>query len=639
MIVLPLPHSLRVRPGIWFLLAGFIGLITPLARADETVPPIDLGSLRTPDGGHLTLAPPAHGISVLVFISAECPISNAYSPTLNSLVDSFRKNIVKWIAISVDPDLSDADVKSHADDFKLKLPVVRDRHGTFARKIGATMTPEAFVIDSHNRVRYHGRIDDQFAKRGVRNANPSGNELKDAIAVLLKGDEVKVTHVPAVGCPIPKARPAAAVPTYAKEVSRILQQNCQECHRKGQVGPFALDTYNQARKRAEDLAAVVEDRTMPPWKAEPSVGPRFKHDRSLSAQDITILSAWAEAGAPEGNPADLPAPRKFPDDWTLDGGPDLVLDIGADFPIPASGPDIYRCFVVPTNLPADVYVSGIEYRPGNRRVVHHVLSYVDTKGEARKRDAEEAGPGYSCFSGPGVEIHGDLGGWAPGSQPSQLPDGMGRSLPKNGDVIIQVHYHPSGREEVDRTRVGLRFARKPIRQVLHWNAALNTEITLPFGNSNIEIQAAWPVPVDLVAHAVVPHMHLLGKDMLMTVTFPDGKTQDLIKISHWDFNWQYSYYFEQPLDLPKGSVIKVVAHFDNSPGNPRRPKDLAARDVHWGEATTDEMCIGFIGVTKKGQDLTRPGEKDDLTDVFKDQIDDFRHKAKESAKKRGREEK
>ena len=290
--------------------------------------------------------------------------------------------------------------------------------------------------------------------------------------------------------------------------------------------------------------------------------------------------------------------------------------------------------MVPTSLPKDVYISGIEYQPGNRRVVHHVLAYVDTKGEARKKDAAEPGPGYTCFSGPLVEIHGDLGGWAPGNQPTQLEDGMGRSLPRNADVIIQVHYHPDGKAEVDRTRIGLRFSRKPIRQILHWIAALNTDMKLPFGESNTEIQAAWPVPVDLVAHAVVPHMHLLGKDMLMTVTFPDGRTQDLIKIDNWDFNWQYSYYFEKPLDLPKGSVVKVVAHYDNSADNPRRPKEMKPEEVRWGEATTDEMCIGFIGVTKKGQDLTRPGEKDDLMDIFKAQLDDYRNKRDEANRKR-----
>jgi mono/diheme cytochrome c family protein len=304
---------------------------------------------------------------------------------------------VKWVGICVDPDLSDADLKAHARNFGLKFPVVRDRHGSLARKLGATVTPEAFVIDARGHVRYHGRIDDQFAKRGVRNANPSGNELKDAIAALLKGDKVKAAHVVAVGCPIPQPKAAAAAPTYSKDVARILQQNCQECHRKGQVGPFALDTYEQARKRAEDLAAVAEDRSMPPWKAAPNVGPKFKHDRSLSAHDIATLAAWAEAGAPKGDPALLPPPRKFPQDWTLEDGPDLVIDIGTDFPVPPAGGDIYRCFVVPTSLPEDNYISGIEYQPGNRRVVHHVLAYVDTQGEARKKDAADPGPGYASF--------------------------------------------------------------------------------------------------------------------------------------------------------------------------------------------------------------------------------------------------
>jgi hypothetical protein len=313
-----------------------------------------------------------------------------------------------------------------------------------------------------------------------------------------------------------------------------------------------------------------------------------------------------------------------------------VLDIGTDFQVPASGADIYRCFVVPTNLPDDVYVSGIEYRPGNRKVVHHILAYVDTKGDARKKDEAEPGPGYSCFSGPGIEIHGDLGGWAPGSEATELDEGIGRSLPKGADVVVQIHYHPSGKEETDRSRIGLKFSRKPVRQIFHWNAALNTEMTLPYGESNTEIRASWTVPVDVLAHAVVPHMHLLGKDMLMTATYPDGRTIDLIRIDDWDFNWQYSYYFEKPLELPKGSVVNVVAHFDNSDGNPRRPKELGKKDVKWGEATVDEMCIGFVGVTKKDQDLTRPGEKDDLLDLFKNQRDERRQQRRQGGPTRDR---
>ena len=588
------------RTGFWVVLLGLTCPLLLSARGTEQTARNELGSLRSPDGRLIDLDAPKEGFSVLIFYSSECPISNAYSPTLNSLYDGSRGPRVKWTGVCVDPDLSDADVKAHWRDFGLKFPVVRDRRGVFARKIGATVTPEAFVIDAQGKVRYHGRIDDQFAARKLRKANPSGNDLKDAIAALLKGNEVKAAHVPAVGCPIPEVKTLSTTPTYSKHVAAILQRNCQECHRRGQVGPFPLETFEQARKRAVDIATVVEDRAMPPWKASHQVGFKFKHDRSLSDQDIATIMAWAEAGAPEGNPADLPPPVKFPDDWTIQGGPDLVLDIGTDFAIPATGKDVYRCFVVPTSLPQDVYVSAIEYRPGNRRVVHHILSYVETKGEARKKDAAFPGPGYECFSGPEVPIDGDLGGWAPGNQPSQLPDGIGRALPRNADVIIQVHYHPSGKPEVDRSRIGLRFSRSPIRQTLHWNLAANPEMKLPAGDSNIEVKAAWEVPVDVIAHAVVPHMHLLGRDMLMTVTFPGGRTQDLIKIDDWDFNWQYGYYLEQPLDLPKGSVVKVIAHYDNSDGNPQPQQAPQGGDLGRGNHRRDVHRL-------RGRDQERPG--------------------------------
>ena len=581
-------------------------------------------SLRGLDNERIKLASPAGGATVMIFYSSECPISNAYSPTLQELMGKYQQRPVEWVGICVDPDLSDAEVKTHARDFKLGFRIARDPLGSFARKIGATVTPETFVLDDKGQVRYHGRIDDQFVARRVRNASPSGSELRDAIASVLNGKEVAIAHVAAVGCPIPEAPAAVAAPTYTKDVASILQQNCQDCHRRGQVGPFSLETYEQARKRAADIASVAEDRAMPPWKASPHVGVKFKDARVLSDKEIATIVAWSEAGAPEGNPRDLPPPPKFADDWQL-GTPDLIVDTGMDFQVPASGGDIYRCFVVPTKLDKDEYVTAIEYRPGNRRVVHHLLTYVDVSGEARKRDQADPGPGYSCFSGPGEPVHGDLGGWAPGIQPSGLPEGIGRSLPRGGDIIVQVHYHPNGKAETDRTRIGLHFARKPIRQTLHWAAAADLGMELPAGNANVEIKAAWPIPVDLVAHAVTPHMHLLGHDMSMSIKFPDGHEQDLIKISDWDFNWQYSYFFEKPLDLPKGSVLNVVAHYNNSDSNPHNP-NKPPKLVKWGEATTDEMCIGFIAVTKKGQDLTRPGEKDDLMEIFRKQMEEYRER-------------
>jgi mono/diheme cytochrome c family protein/peroxiredoxin len=608
------------------VLAGFsllmIATNTTIPRADAASLPKQ--ALRGIDGRRIDLSAPAHGAMAIVFYSTECPISNSYSPTLATLADAFRDKPVKWLGVCVDPDLSDSEVAGHARDFDLKFPVVHDRYGSLGRKLGAKVTPESFVIDDTGKIRYHGRIDDQFAARRQRNANFSATELKDAIVAVLSGKAVTTEHVEAVGCPLPEIPKSAARPTYAKDVAPILQKNCQECHRPGQVGPFSLETFDQARKRAADIVAVVENRSMPPWKAAPHVGVKFKDARSLSEDEIATLVAWSQADAPEGNPADLPSLPKFPDDWQL-GTPDLVVDIGADFAVPADGDDIYRCFVVPTHLDKDQYVAAVEYRPGNRSVVHHMLAYVDISGKARERDQAEPGPGYTCFGGPGEPIHGGLGGWAPGNLPSFLPDGIGRSLPKQSDVIVQVHYHPRGKPETDRSKIGLYFSKKPVKQVMHWGFAINPGLELPPGESNIEVKAAWEVPVDVTAHAVTPHMHLLGRDMLMSVKFPDGHVQDLIKIPDWDFNWQYTYHFEQPLDIPKGSVVYLVAHYDNSDSNPRNPHKPPVL-VKWGEATTDEMCIGFIGLTKKGQDLTKPGEKDDFIDILRQQEQELREK-------------
>jgi hypothetical protein len=395
-------------------------------------------------------------------------------------------------------------------------------------------------------------------------------------------------------------------------------------------------TYEQASKRAKDIARVVGDRHMPPWKPVPGFGPQLKHQKSLSEKEVATIVSWAEGGAPEGDPADLPPPAKFSDDWSL-GTPDLVLEPAEDFRVPATGEDIYRCFVIPTDLPRDVDIAAVEFQPGNRRVVHHVLCYVDTTGQGRKRDEADPGPGYSCFSGPGVEIHGDLGGWAPGNEPNFLPESIGRTLPRKADVVMQVHYHASGKPESDRTRVGIYFSRKPIKQIMHWSGALNPGMKLPPGQSNTEIKAAWPVPIDLVGYAVTPHMHLLGRDMTMTLKLPDGRTLDLVKIDDWDFQWQNTYYFEQPIEIPKGSVLQVVAHYDNSAQNPRNPNH-PPKEVAWGEATTDEMCVGFLAVTKKDQDLTRPGEKDDVLEIFHKQREEMRKQYEEKRKEREKQD-
>jgi Copper type II ascorbate-dependent monooxygenase, C-terminal domain len=401
-------------------------------------------------------------------------------------------------------------------------------------------------------------------------------------------------------------------PTYSKDVAAILQSKCLSCHRRNQVGPFALDTYERARKRSNDIAAVTEERTMPPWKPTQGVGPKLKHDQSLTPQQIEILTAWAKAGAPQGDPKDLPPPPKFAEGWKL-GPPDLILEPAEGFPVPASGPDIYRCFVLPTNLAKDTYLEAVDFAPTHTGAVHHLIAYIDTSGQARQLDAEFPGPGYFASSGPGVPAD-ELSFWTAGSQPHRLPEGVGIRVAAQADIVVQVHYHPTGKAGDDSTRVGLYLSRRPTKQALHWNNASNYTFKLPPGKANVEVKASWKIPVDVEALAVSPHMHLLGHDMHMSVRLPNGVSQNLIEIADWDPSWQSAYYFQKPITLPAGSIVNVVAHFDNSAHarNPNKPPKM----VKFGPNFDDEMCVGYIAMVKKGQDLTVEGTRDELYEIF-----------------------
>jgi hypothetical protein len=416
---------------------------------------------------------------------------------------------------------------------------------------------------------------------------------------------------------IPSAQPKKPAPTFTKDVASILQSKCQNCHRRHQVGPFALETYEQARKRAHDIAAVTEGRSMPPWKPTAGVGPKLKHDQSLTHAEIAILTAWADAGAPRGDLKDLPPPPRFAEGWKL-GPPDLILEPAEGIAIPTSGPDIYRCVVLPTNLTRDAYLEAVDYAAGEKAAVHHLIAYIDQSGQGRQLDEEAPGPGYASRSGPGFDAP-ELSFWTAGSEPHRLPEGIGIHIPRQSDIILQIHYHPSGKAGVDKTRVGLYFARKPVKQALHWNNATSYDFQLPAGAKNVEVKARWFVPVDVEVLAVSPHMHLLGHDMHMSVRLPNGTRQNLIEIADWDPSWQSAYYFQKPIPLVAGSVVNVVAHFDNSAHsrNPNQPPKL----VKVGPNFDDEMCVGYIAVVKKGQDLTAAGARDDLFDIFIKQRD------------------
>jgi hypothetical protein len=275
------------------------------------------------------------------------------------------------------------------------------------------------------------------------------------------------------------------------------------------------------------------------------------------------------------------------------------------YTVPARASDIYRCFVIPTNFSEDRWVAKVEYAPGDRKLVHHVLSYIDTSSAAEALDRADPGPGYTCFGGPGFASAGGLAGWAPGVQPRVMADGVGMLLPKGANVVLQMHYNNSATENrTDRTRVALHFAKSPIDKRQRGMAISNRTFAIPPGERRHEVRGSLTVPVgrDLHANTIAPHMHLLGREMKVTATYPDGTVRPLIHIDDWDFNWQGNYTFAQPIPLPGGTRIDMVAVFDNSAENPRQPSK-PPRPVNWGEGTTDEMAIVFLGITVDGEHI------------------------------------
>ena len=277
------------------------------------------------------------------------------------------------------------------------------------------------------------------------------------------------------------------MPTYNKDIAPILWKNCAGCHRPGEIGPFSLLTYKDAAKRSSFLEEITASRKMPPWKPEPGFG-SFHDERRLTDKEIRLIADWVDAGAPEGDVKDLQPKPSFVEGWQL-GKPDLVLKASEPVSVPASGRDMYRCLVIPIPIDSDRTVAAVEFRPGNRRVVHHALLYLDSKGAARKMDEADPGPGYASFGGPGILPTGGLGGWAPGSMPRFLPDGVGKFLRKGSDLVLQIHYHPDGKPETDQSVVGVYFTPKPARRIVGGIAVRTRNLDIPPGEKHYQVYA------------------------------------------------------------------------------------------------------------------------------------------------------
>jgi mono/diheme cytochrome c family protein len=397
---------------------------------------------------------------------------------------------------------------------------------------------------------------------------------------------------PSASAAPPAAKPA---PTYHGRVGRIFAKHCNECHHAGDIAPMALDDPEMAARWAESIVEEVEAGRMPPWKPTRGIG-RFVGERGVSAREIETLRRWSEAGAPLGTPPRRPKKIDYPSGWRL-GDPDAVLEYGEGFLVPAGGEEIYRCFPIANPFGRDVWISGIDVQPGDRRVVHHVVLFVDLTGASAELDAADPAPGYECFGGPGFDTPFVLGGWAPGNRTAFSPRGTALRLRAGDTVVMQCHYSPAESDVTDRTRVGLFLSPDLSPEEIFLVPVLNRSFTLPAGDPAVRVEASFEsTGISGRILSVIPHMHLLGKRIEVDLLLPDETEQRLVEIADWDFHWQDTYTFARPLPAPTGSGFRVRAVYDNTAANPRNPNSPPV-DVSYGERTTDEMCLAFVAVT------------------------------------------
>jgi hypothetical protein len=379
-----------------------------------------------------------------------------------------------------------------------------------------------------------------------------------------------------------------AAVTFNHDIAPVIYGNCTRCHRPGEAAPFSLLSYQDAQKKGKTIAKVTASHTMPPWKAE-EASFAYRDERRLSAAQIALLQAWVKDGMPEGDPKEKPEPPKFASGWQL-GEPDLVVEMPAAFHVPADGPDIYRNIGVPSGLTENKWVTAIDMRPSARAVVHHVLYFADPTGHSHERQ-QGTEPGFGGMRAGNATIH--LGGWAVGGQPSFFPEGLALRLPKGSDLVVQYHFHPTGKPEAEKSLIGLYFAKQAPNRTLariqmppHYS--LFSGLDIPAGEKDFVIRDNYTLPVAVDGVGLSAHAHYLAKQMKMTATLPGGEVKTLLLIKDWDFAWQDKYYFKQFVPLPAGTRLDAEIHWDNSADNPHNPSTPPIH-VTWGEESKDEM--------------------------------------------------
>ena len=543
--------------------------------------PDSFGDLRfkTLDGQSIALSE-SKGITVFAFLGNECPVARSYAARLETLSKEYSAKGVRIVGVNSNPHDSEVELKSFTKELSLSFDWVKDSDQVIARRFGATRTAEVVVLDAMHCVAYRGRVDDQFSP-GVKRSAPSRPDLQIAIDELIANKDVSVPSTPPVGCLITFQKPATqdTAITFCKSIAPILYENCLECHRTGEIGPFDISNYDEVVGWAEMIVEVIDQKRMPPWHADPSHG-SFKNARQMPPNSIATIREWLAAGMPFGDAKDLPVKPPIVDGWRLPKEPDQIVVMRPQpYPVPANGSVDYQYFVVDPGIKEDKWISAAQVIPGCPEVVHHAIVFI------RPPDGEN-------FTGIGW-----LTAYVPGQRATEFPVGFARRVPAGSKFVFQMHYTPNGQEQLDQSRIGLNFIDEAsVTNEVFTLAGIDQEFEIPPGAKKHAVKAIVPwLPKDGILLAAMPHMHLRGKSFQIQTRNADLESI-ILDVPHYDFNWQHTYEWSQPIALSNIDQLSFTATFDNSLENPFNPDPKEY--VMWGDQTWEEMAVAFFEVAR-----------------------------------------
>jgi len=526
---------------------------------------------------------------VVAFTSTSCPVTKRQLSNIAQLEDQFRAKGINFVYVNPIETDSASDATRVSSSTGLNGRYIIDIDKSISRVLAPRTTAEVFVFNATQELVYRGAADDQYTVTSSL-PKPRNQWLLNTLGAVVAGRKPAMANVDPSGCALePVSAPPTTAIAYYDTVAPILQKNCVSCHREGGIAPFKLDTITDVKSHAAMIKQAVEQGTMPPWQAAPAVGTTkspWVNDCSLQPADKETLLTWLNGPRALGNIAKAPKPLPaIKDGWSL-GKPDMIVTMPQPLFVPATGVLPYRIMDAEVNITEDKWVQSVEVVPSAKQVVHHVLIFIRKPGQFSVEDLNERASFFAAY--------------VPGTSTAAWPEGLAKKLPKGTVLRFQMHYTTNGTAVSDQTKLGIRFASKAPEHEIKITGASNTRFRIPAGDPNYKVVSSLPIPMDVKMTALMPHMHVRGKAAKYELVMPDGTRKLLLDVPRYDFNWQHTYRYAEPLVVPKNSRLEYTCWFDNSTGNKNNPDPK--REVPWGPQTFDEMQLGYIEYYATGKD-------------------------------------